>query len=263
MKQTVLLEAIEYEHDTSSSGFAVTRFSPSGSNHLKAVVDAVIDSYHDVTGVAEISQDRLVELARADAKLTLAMTGGNMLGSPLVYAVEASLRMVGDRLVMMPKGARSKGFYLKGDKVLDAVEGYGKVGVLQDRIDLVRATLPELVALTKADLEAVTGKVDEDGGSPPVVLAVVGTWRMPDGDSPAAVWLISEYDADDDIADGVLLVKESDGFSEHGSVYGEQLLSGRFGKVAGFAGMSFKEALALTNGDHADGLAAVRGLVTA
>ena len=85
-----------------------------------------------------------------------------------------------------------------------------------------------------------------------------GTHRMPDGPAPASVWLIESYLAEDDIVQGVLIIRPEHGFSENGSVYGKDLI-GMGGEVVDFAGVSFRDALALCDKDHEEALALIRG----
>jgi hypothetical protein len=55
-------------------------------------------------------------------------------------------------------------------------------------------------------------------------LAILGTLRLPDGETPGAIWLIHSYMSEEDIAEGVLIVPEGFAISEHGSILGRELL---------------------------------------
>jgi hypothetical protein len=68
---------------------------------------------------------------------------------------------------------------------------------------------------------------------------------MPDSTATDALYLVSNYLREDDIIEGVLLIREEHGFSEHGSIWGRQLLGGNFGEVVGYQPISFAEGLAL------------------
>lgn len=89
-------------------------------------------------------------------------------------------------------------------------------------------------------------------------MAVFGRWHLPDAVSTDAVWLLSDYAPDDKIVGGVLFVRPEVGVSEHGSLYLADLLAVG-GEIVGAAVVSFAQALDMTDWDHDDVLALVRG----
>jgi hypothetical protein len=246
---------IETTEPGSTPGVTVTRFNPGGDPHAAALVDAVVDRYADVTGRDPVSNDDL--LARAGAKVSLLTTGSNMLGAPLVTARPGTLFAGSTGPALLPKGKRSNGIGLSRMDVLDLEPGYAGVSVLADRVATVKAGLPTLEPLTLDHLRALP-RATGDGRSAACTLAVFGSWAMPDGRIPGSIWLCAEYSPEDDVVDGVLLVPHS-GESEHGSVYGQQLLAARMGAVVGFAGVSFRDAVVDLTDDYEAALRLVAG----
>jgi len=80
------------------------------------------------------------------------------------------------------------------------------------------------------------------------------TWRLPHATAPGAIWLLHSYLPGDDIAEGVLLVRPELGVSEHGSVFGRQLLQ-LGGEIVDAPVVPWREALRLVDDDHAAVLA--------
>jgi len=118
--------------------------------------------------------------------------------------------------VIMPKGSQKRGFYLKD--AIDLLPGYAGMTALAANVQTVVDRLPKLEPLTQEHLNGITGKTDDEGNSPDCTLAIFFTFRFMGTDIPGAVWLISEYDAENDIAEGVLIVPPSEATSEYGSI---------------------------------------------
>ena len=83
--------------------------------------------------------------------------------------------------------------------------------------------------------------------SPATGLVAYGTWTVLGDQFPGAAWLLYAYDPDTDIAEGYLGVPEGPWYSEHGSVYGEQLLANpNMGRVASIPpGLTFATCMQL------------------
>lgn len=245
-------------------GVSVTRFSLSGEPHASALVRAVGDAYPTATGRP---LPDLADLAKlAGQKVSILRCGDTTFGSPLMKVVQGTIFLAGptkDRVALLPKGKRSKGYGLDGGAaLLDFEPGY-LPEVLRSRALTVRDTFPALEPLTDAHLAALPERAED-----PAVctLAVFGTWEMPDGDIPGALWLLHSYMREEgaDIVEGVLLIPpQSAGLaeSEHGSTYGRQLLRSEVGKVARPVSVTLADALRFCNGPdgYAAALRAVRG----
>jgi hypothetical protein len=245
---TTLLTSIVEEHST-EGGFTVTRFTVGGEPWAAANVHAAVDEWPRVhghlTNVDGLLGDKMGE------KVTIVRTGENMMGSAMVVAQEGKLFQGSRGPAILPKGARTKGYGIKPETVLAVIDGY-RTDVAVAMCEAVTARLPKLVKLTQERLEALPAPAMSETGTD-CTLAVFGTWRMPDGDCPGAIWLCGEYDKENDIVDGcVIYLRPEHGESEHGSVYGQQLLSGYFGEVAGFQPIPFGEAVKLCNADYED-----------
>lgn len=237
----------------SSPGVTVTQISVSGERHVGAIIDAVIDAYPRPGDLEE----RFAALN--GQKVTFMRHGENMLGARLITSEQATLFK--DGTAWLPKGKRNRGFGVPFSKVLDVVVGYNQESVLAARLKAVRDTFPETEELTKERLvEAALSQLalGREGNQP---IGVFGRFQLPG--MPVvhdAVWLIYEYAAEDDIADGVLYVRPEAGFSEKGSAYGRDLL--RFGgEIIGLPDISFTEAIDMTDWDHERILARVRGVL--
>lgn len=244
---TTLLDGTEVKV-SHERGFRTESFSLSGDPHLQAIVDAVAYDYHELTGRPEVDDNTINALAATRQKVTVATASRGQFGAGSIRAMEGTV-FAGNRGVgILPKGKRTNGFLLKD--VLDFELGYNKIGVLQDRVNEVRAHFPVTEKLTQEHLDALPSR------SSTCSLAVFGTVRMPDGPSSAGIWLLSEYQPEDDIVDGVLLIRPEDGTSEHGSIFGRQLLNVG-GKITNFGGCTFREAVELTDMDYTAARAAV------
>lgn len=116
---------------------------------------------------------------------------------------------------------------------------------------------PALTELTRADLTQLPRYDDLPGQgddvdpdqwpSPAIGLVAYGTWTVLGDQVPGAAWLLYAYDPDTDIAEGYLGVPEGPWYSEHGSVYGEQLLANpNMGRVASIPpGLTFATCMQL------------------
>lgn len=249
---TVILSGIA-ETIRHERGMTVTSFNPSGDPHAAAIVHAVMWDYHQVTERPEPTRESLEALA--GHKVSMLRTGENMFGAGSIGSTEGTIVMSRGRLAFMHKGARTNGFLLDPDKVLDVEEGYGKTDFLTGLVHQVRATFPVLEELTQEHLDALP----EEAPNPAQIgLVVFGSWRGPDVRSPGAVWLLHSYMHEDDIAEGYLLVRPEHGESEHGSIYGRQLLHVG-GRVVNPPAMSFAQAMDLGSLDYHKALAQIVG----
>jgi hypothetical protein len=250
-KETVLLTSmVEEEVESSIPGAHVVRFSLGGEAQMTAIVSAVAFEFAEADGWREIEQ-QLRE--RVGERVTLAVLGENYFGAKMLLAREGTLfEGSTGALALMPKGARKKGIRIDPERVLAYVDGWN-TPELAERVEQVRARFPELRKLTRERLlELPRTKL---GKSPDCTLCVFGTWQTPEGTATDAVWLIGEYEPEDDIVDGcVLLIRPRFGVSEHGSVFGRELLNAAVGEVVGFEPITFREALALTEIDHDEAL---------
>lgn len=221
----------------------------SGERYAGAIVDAVIAAYPK----PEIDWASLI-----GEKVTFMRSGENMMGARLISADEGTLfptRHAECVAACLPKGKRSKGFGLRAEDVLDLVKGYNGQAELTRRVQDVRARFPEVKALTQERLDALPSRSND------CTLGVFGTLHMPDGAiCTDAVWLLDSYlnGEGNDIVEGVLYVRPDVGISEHGSVYGRDLL--RFGgEIIDLPPTTLAQALAMTDWDHDDLLAYILG----
>ena len=252
---TILLTSVvEHDEGTRESGFTVTRISITGEPAASALVNAVADNYHRVTGRAEVSASLLEE--KVGEKVTLIVGASNTFGGGMIVAREgtvfASSRGAG--VAMLPKGKRKNGFTINPETVIDVIDGYDPAEA-QRLVAEVRGQYPDLRNLTKERL------LELPRSSKTCSLAVFGTYATPADVASDALWLIGSYAKDDDICDdGVLLVRPEDGVSEHGSCYGQQLLDNRaVGEVVDFEPITFRRAVELTELDFDTALAELFG----
>lgn len=256
-----VLSGLVKKKETSASGLSVETYFLSGERHANALVSAVADAYEVSTGRTAPTVDELRAAAAERRQVSLLRSGRGTFGAQSMRAVVGTL-FVGrtGAAALLPKGKRTNGYNVEtGADVLDWVPGYDP-SRLVSLAQGVRATFPDLGALTRADLEALPERAED-----PAVctLAVLGTYRMPDGDIPGALWLFHSFMRDDDIAEGVLLVPpQSAGLaeSEHGSQYGRDVLAMEAGKVLRPVSVTLADALGMCSGDgYARALAALRG----
>ena len=215
-----------------------TRLTPEPA--AAALCAAVVRDYNRLLDRPRPTTEDLVGLA--GQKVTVLRHGATMFGAPAIEA-SAGRIFVGSNggPALLPAGKRTSGYRLSG--VLDFVLGYNGADVLGQRVTAAASLLPVLTNLTQEDLDSLPDRGQACS------LAVFGTWHGPDSVSPGAVWLAHSYMKEDDIVECVLLVRPEDGESEHGSVYGKELLA-HGGKISGFPGISFSDALTLAGDDY-------------
>lgn len=236
---TNLLTSWEEVEEEWGDGHRIVRFTLNGDPHAAAICDAVADHYNALAARPRPTRDDL-ELLIGE-KVTLIQVGGNMMGAGVIAEQEGKLfHGSGDTLGILPKGARSKGYRVDPDKVLDVLPGYSAADAAE-MVRRVRDHFPKLKPLTQERLNGLPSN------SETLSLCVFGSYRMPDSTATDALYLLSEYMREDDIVEGVLLIREEHGFSEHGSVWGRTLVGGRFGEVVGFEPISFAEGIHLCN----------------
>jgi len=256
---TTLLESWELREEVREEGFV--KISIGGEGHCTAIINAVAANYHRCTGRSEVALEDLEAHVDADIgvlgkKVTLIYGGENDFGAGMLKAREGRLFSITPGTVsILPKGARSRGWRIDIDKVIDLIPGY-ETAEAKRLVGEVRGQFPTLATLTQERLGQLPAARD-DGSSATASLCVFGTWRLPDGAATDAVWLLTEYDTENDICDGALLIRPEYGYSEHGSCYGEQLLRGPFGEVVGFESISFADAVGLCDLDYEDAVARV------
>ncbi len=230
-----LLSSIVETRERFANGTWVASFNPAGEPHAAAVVDAVVGEYERVTDRASPSRADLAAAADLGLRVSLAYFATRPFGARSVLALEGRLTTgpadpAQDRggravtaktevLLLRPKGSRRRTIRLEADRVLDLEAGLRRTDVLRRRIAQTRAALPPVEPLTRQHLL----ELPQDAGDDALIgLAAFGTCQLPDGPSPAAIWLLHSYQPQDDITEGYLLVR--DGQCEHGSIYGRHLL---------------------------------------
>lgn len=247
MSTDVLSSLVEHPEDSRPTGFTVTRVNLSGDNEVNAIADAVIEAYPKTFDTPD-SND-LEALAASGKPVTILRGGRGAFGHSYLDADEgrlfASTSQSGG-LALLPKGKRTKGYRINSHdsaRLLDVMVGYNQQQVLIDRVAQIKNTLPTLVALSQEDFRALPSR-----GSI-CSLAVFGTHRLLDGAVPGSIWLLHTYlrSDDADICEGYLFVPPDSGwFSEHGSIFGRELLARNVGKVDGFAGIPFSDVVKMT-----------------
>lgn len=221
----VLLSTIvEEEEATGSQGFRVRSFTLNGERYMQPIVDHVIEEY----GRRHQAPDPALF---AGQKVTLARHGESAFGAASIQASEGTVFVTGQGPALLPKGKRTKGILLRN--VLDIVPGYNNVDVLRQRVEDIRSEWPALTKLTQERLEQV------DRRSTVCDLAVFGKWF-----GGAGIWFIHSYHKADDIVEGYLAIEPSAGESEHGSVYGRELLPNA-AEIVGFTEIAFRDAMNL------------------
>jgi hypothetical protein len=262
-ERTVMFEAVTLLsgvvertlNDAPGHPYSVTEYSPAGEPPAIAIVDAAIADYHQVTGRPQPTPGDLHALARSQVRgtpVTLLRESENMFGAPLIQAVEGRLFLgLNDQLGLLPKRARTEGVAISAGSILDLEAGYGATQAMRTRVEAVRSSLPQLTDLTRQDLLTLPVRAPDPA---PIALAVFGTWQLPDVLSPGAIWLLHSYDPDDDIADGVLLVRPEHGYSEHGSVAGK-VLPGFGGRILNPPALTLETAMDLTDLPYPQALA--------
>lgn len=241
---TTLLKSWE-EKTHSEDGFLVTSFS-SGDPHTRAIFGAVRDRYNAITGRPQPTEDEVRELA--GQKVTLVRAGENMIGGEMIVATEGTIFIGvshGNPLAIKPKRNRTRGLRLDLTNVLDVIPGYS-TAIAQGYVDEVRAHFPQVREITQERLLELPRSWDEQM----ITFCAFGEYRLPDCRATDAIVMFAEYDDVNDILDsGVVLVRPEFGVSEHGSMYGRDLLRFSMGEVIGFQPITFSEAVALCDLD--------------
>jgi len=249
---TNLLTAWEEQEEETEGAFRVVRIAVGGDAHVRAILDAVVHSYNFLAERERPSEEDLQLLV--GSKVTLVQAGSNMFGGGLLNAQEGKLFESTGGLGILPKGARSKGFRVTPSKVLDVFPGYATADAVE-MVSKVRAHFPKLTPLTQERFRELPFE------SETLSLCMFGTYRMPDTDCPGSIYLASNYMAEDDILEGVVLLRPGHGFSEHGSVWGQQILRFSMGEVVGFEPISFAEGIHLCDLDFEEAYEQIIGKV--
>lgn len=237
----------EREREDLGDGMFAVKLT-AGEPHTWAIYNAVLDRYNAITGRPRPREDDLANLL--GQKVTLVKNGENMLGGGMIVAHEGTLTIGSSGSpIIIPKRARNRGFKIDYDRLLDVIPGYSTAKA-QALVDEVRSHFPTLRPLTQERLNKLPER------SETLTLCVFGSYRMPDSTCSDAIVLASEYDAENDIVDGgVVLLRPEHGVSEHGSVYGQNLLRGHFGEVVGYEPITFRDALHLCDLDFDEAFA--------
>jgi hypothetical protein len=245
---TTLLRSWE-EKEHGDGGMLVTSFS-AGDPHTWAIYNAVLDRYNAITDREQPTEEDLERLL--NEKVTVVMHGENMIGGASITAIEGTLkRGRSARYMILPKRKRTNGYRVDPANVLDIFPGYS-ADAAKALMEQARSHFPKLRQLTPERLEELPFE------SSTVSLCLFGSYHMPDDIQRDAIVLAAEYDKENDIVDGgVVLVRPQYGVSEHGSVYGQYLLHWKLGEVVDFQPISFAEALALCELDFDEAYARV------
>lgn len=226
------------------AGTAVTITSLSGDPHTNAVAAAVAAHYTQLAGRPCVTTQTLRSLVGRKVSVLCKQEGA--LGHSAVQTLAGTVCEGTRGLMILPRGARKRGFSLHPAAVLDVEPGYAGEEILTARAEEVRAWMPELTGLTREHLCSLPTRGSR------VTLAVFGTYRFPGGPIHGALWLLHSYDPEADIAEGVLIVPPGAAESEHGSIYGRSLLRMNLGVVTGFAPVSLADALTLIDAEYRD-----------
>jgi hypothetical protein len=234
---TLLTSIVETRGEGREEGLTFVNLS--GEPHASAIVNAVAGNYERLTGRPKPGLDHLE--AMVEQKVTLVLSGDTMLGGGVIVGREGKLfESQRGGVGILPKGKRTKGYWVDPSKVLDVFTGYA-ADEAASVVAEARAQYPELVNLTQERLEQLPG---EDQGSD-LSLALFGTHPL--FGATDCVWLIGEYWPEHDICDrSVLLIRPEFGVSEHGSSYGADLRSFRaIGEIVGYEPISYSDAIGL------------------
>ena len=239
---SVVLTSVTERPEEADGAFAVVRIDVGGDPGEAATIRRVIDDYASVTGRA--APDAAAMCALADRQVSVLMHGANMLGAPLVTAECGRVFVTrAGHPALLPKGSRKNGIRLSEDKVLDIEDGYGSIAPLRERVRAVRGHYPSgFEPLTEERLRSLPR---ERSGT--VGLVLFGT--LPGFGVAGAIWLLTDYEPDDDIANGVLVVPPGAATSEHGSVWGRDLF-GRYSVVPSFRACTFGDAVGWCGIEH-------------
>lgn len=259
--ETQLLSSVTYEPvEERPNGVTFTRIEIGGNPAESAILNAVSSHWYRILDRPQRTPEETTELlaGKIDEKVTLVWRGENMFGAGMLKAREGKV-FVGHRteqLALKPKGARKNGFVIDPSAVIDVLDGYAGAEA-ENLAEKVREHFPRVRRLTRERLLELPGETDD---RQPCTLALFGTHRLPDSETHDAIWIINSYWPDDDIVEGVLLVRPEHGFSEHGSIYGEQLLRGLpVGEIVDFEPMAWATAVQLCDMDFDEASAIALG----
>ena len=171
-------------------------------------------------------------------RVTLARVSEDIMGWPVIAATEGRVvdgAAFGESSpALVPKGGRGTRAWFR-QRVLHVVAGYGQVQALQAWLDAQMAGLPQPVTLdalmSLPDVERTSDRVDEIG------LALEGEHCG----VPGCRWFLTDYDREGGIGNGFLVMPANPYglVSEHGSVYGRDLLGGGWFQVPVPSGVTF------------------------
>lgn len=251
---TVVLSSI-VEEVSNERGFQTTSFTLTGEPHAAALMDAVLTDYHHVTGRPKVTEEML--RSHVGRSVSLLRSGESAFGAGSIQTTQGTIfEGRGGAIAYLPKGARKNGIRLNPDGVLDVEVGYNKEDVLAGRVKAVVDMFPRLEPLTLERLRALPETAPQPAQ---IGLVVFGTWPGPGGRSAGAIWCLHSYMHEDDIAEGYLILRPEAGTSEHGSIYGQQLLRFTVGRVVNPPALSFAEAMDLGDLDYHEALAQIVG----
>lgn len=195
------------------------------------VIDATIARIRE-----EVGTPTAQELEQLDGKrVTLMLAGETMLGARVVVARPGTI--FGGGTAILPKGRRKNGYVIDPSKVVALTEGY-------DPSPLVELYQSHSVGDTAEASTDLFSKLPHRGET--CSLAVVVNWEVCGTRAPGCMWLCHSYMADDDIVEGMFVVPSNTGLvSEHGSVYGRQLIDRAAAVLTGAKPVSFSDAINL------------------
>ena len=223
-----------------------------GDSDTSAHINVATDLYPSPSGITV----RVTDGAKRHDKATVLLKGETMFGAPIVHIVSGTLRTGRDgRPIILPSGSRSKGYVLTGHtKVLDMVDGAStnNAKVLNALWHAAATRVPVTVPVTVEALSCATEQHP--------LAVVVNHPGFGGGTVPGCVWIITSYDAEDDICDGFMWAPEGELSSEHGSCYGRDLMGEHYpgGIVKGGSKTLFRDCYDLPT-DRAGAYAAIFG----
>lgn len=241
MPQTGLAESVR-QVESNRAGFNTLEFrnDPVAANTIRAVAA----SWPTPGDLDQRARDL------AGAKVTMLRHTEGMLGCSLA-AAEGRIIVNDDQLLWLPKGRRTRGYHLPTDRLLDLRPGWqGAVDALGAEVEAALAVFPPMEDLRQDHLAALP---DESAGPPEYVgLTLFGSHRLLGQRVDGCFWLLTDYDPDEDIANGYLRVPDRAEFeSEHGSIHGQDLHRMGVSVVVDPPAVTFAEALDLDRVDDA------------
>jgi hypothetical protein len=230
---------------------AVNSYHLRGEPTARAIVEAVAADYRTTN---HPSAPETVDLTPfVGHHVTVLVTTRNAFGAPAIATAEG--RLTSSRrnaFGLVRRGRSGKEIQLDPLGVLDIEIGHRDTGVFAARVQTTRRRYPRrLEPVTRDHLLALPEQAPDPAR---IALVLFGTWPTPEGASPGALWLLHSYLRDDDIAEGVLLLRPEHGYSEHGSAYGRHLLSLNAGVVCDPPALTLDDALDLTSQPYEDAL---------